>query len=275
VAFHPLQQGMLTIVIAMLVYSVSLDLRMDDFRYVARRPIAVAMGLLAQFILLPGATWGLTMLLDLPPAVEAAMILVACCPGGALSNVMTALGRGNLALSLSISAVSSLIALAVTPLAFTLLVAANPETAAWSRSIQVDPVNLLVSLLLLLAIPMSAAMLTSYRTPQFAARIRMPLRRLAGIALGIFIVVSIAAQFRLIKGKFRRGLIRWIARAINSLPVPVSPRIRTVASVGATTSTCPITRFMAALLPTISSKFCWSSTVCSSMFSRRSRGRRS
>ena len=196
-AFHPLQQGILTIVIAMLVYSVSLDLRMDDFRYVARRPIAVAMGLLAQFILLPGATWGLTMLLNLPPAVEAAMILVACCPGGALSNVMTALGRGNLALSLSISAVSSLIALVMTPLAFTLLVAANPETAAWSRSIQVDPVNLLVSLLLLLAIPMSAAMLTSYRAPQFAARIRLPLRRLAGIALGIFIVVSIAAQFRL------------------------------------------------------------------------------
>src|SRR4029078_6322823 len=141
----------------MLVYSVSLDLRMVDFRYVARHPIAVAMGLLAQFILLPGATWGLTMLLDLPPAVEAAMILVACCPGGALSNVMTALGRGNLALSLSISAVSrpialslslpafwTLRALAVPPLAFTLLVAANPETAAWSRSIQVDPVNLLV-----------------------------------------------------------------------------------------------------------------------------------
>ena len=69
--------------------------------------------------------------------------------------------------------------------------------------------------------------------------------------------MGIAAQFKLMKGRFRRGLIRWMARAINSLPVPVSPRINTVASVGATTSTWPITRFMAVLLPTISSKFCW------------------
>src|ERR1022692_3050533 len=47
------------------------------------------------------------------------------------------------------------------------------------------------------------------------------------------------------KGRFRRGLMRWMARAINSLPVPVSPRIKTVASVGATTSTCPIIRLRA------------------------------
>ena len=56
-----------------------------------------------------------------------------------------------------------------------------------------------------------------------------------------------AAQFRVMNGSCLRGLILWIARAINSLPVPVSPRIRTVASVGATTSTCAITRLMAAL----------------------------
>ena len=184
-------------VIAALVYSVSLDLRLADFRYVVRRPLAVAMGAIAQFLLLPAATWGLTMMLDLPPATEAAMILVACCPGGALSNVMTALGRGNLALSLSISAVCSLIALVMTPLGFTLLIAANPQTAAWSRAIAINPVEMLASLALLLAVPMTAAMLTSSRAPRVAARIRMPLRRFAGIALGIFIVVSISLQWKL------------------------------------------------------------------------------
>ena len=193
----PVQQAILMVVIAVLVYSVSLDLRLQDFRYVARRPLAVAMGLLAQFLLLPGATWALTMVLDLPPATEAAMILVACCPGGALSNVMTALGRGNLALSLSISAVASLVALILMPLNFALLVAANPETAAWSRSIAINPVELVASLVLLLAIPMTAAMLTSGYAPGFAARIRLPLRRLAGFALGAFIVVSIWLQWKL------------------------------------------------------------------------------
>ena len=194
------------VVLATMVYSVSLDLRLADFRYVARQPVAVGIGLLAQFVLLPGATWALTMVLDLSPATEAAMILVACCPGGALSNVMTALGRGNLALSLSLSAVSSLLALVLTPLNFTLLISANPETAAWSRSIAVDPRDLLASLVLLLAIPMSAAMLTSRYAPGTAARIRKPLARFAAVALGVFIVVAVAAQAKLFVLELTRTL---------------------------------------------------------------------
>lgn len=193
-------------VIALMVYCVALDLRLADFRYVARRPIAVVIGLAAQFVLLPGATLLLTLALDLPPATEAAMILVAACPGGAPSNVMTALGRGNLALSLSISAVANLLALVLTPVSFALLVSANPETAAWSRSIAVDPKDLVASLLLLLAVPMTAAMLTSARAPAIAARIRKPLGRFAAVALGVFIVVAVAAQFKLFMIEVTRTL---------------------------------------------------------------------
>ena len=105
-----MQQAILVAVLATMVYTVSLELRTADFRYVGRHPLAVGIGLLSQFVLLPGATLIVTLLLDLPPAVEAAMMLVASCPGGALSNVVTAFGRGNLALSLSISAVSSVLA---------------------------------------------------------------------------------------------------------------------------------------------------------------------
>jgi len=180
-----------------MVYTVSLELRMEDFRYVARHPVAVGIGLLAQFVLLPAATLALTLVLDLPAPTEAAMMLVAACPGGALSNVVTAFGRGNLALSLSISAVSSLAALVLTPLNFTLMISANPETAAWARQIQVDPRDLVLSLVLLLAVPMSAAMLTTHRAPRVAAKIRKPLARLSGFALGAFIVASVAAQWQL------------------------------------------------------------------------------
>ena len=89
-----MQQAVLMIVLATMVYTVSLDLRLADFRYVATHPIAVGVGLVAQFVLLPGATLLATLVLDLPPATEAAMMLVAACPGGALSNVITHLGRG-------------------------------------------------------------------------------------------------------------------------------------------------------------------------------------
>ncbi len=184
-------------VLMAMVYTVSLELRAEDFRYVLRHPLAVGIGLVAQFALLPGATLLLTLLLDLPPATEAAMMLVAACPGGALSNVVTAFGRGNLALSLSISAVASVLALFLTPLNFSLMVAANPDTAAWARSIAVDPRDLVLSLVLLLAVPMSAAMITTTRAPELAARIRKPLARAAGIALGLFIVVAVATQAKL------------------------------------------------------------------------------
>jgi BASS family bile acid:Na+ symporter len=189
------QQFFLIAVLATMVYTVSLELRPEDFRYVARHPLAVGIGLLAQFVLLPGATLLLTLALDLPPATEAAMMLVSACPGGALSNVITAFGRGNLALSLSISAVSSIAALVMTPLNFSLMIAANPDTAAWARAIAVDPRDLVLSLVLLLAVPMSAAMLTTRYAPAAAARLRKPLARVSAVALVLFIISVAAAQF--------------------------------------------------------------------------------
>lgn len=189
-----------------MVYAVSLDLRLEDFRYVARHWPAVATGLVAQFLLLPAATLGITLVLELPPATEAAMMLVAACPGGALSNVITHLARGNLALSLSISAVSNVLALVMTPFGFALMVAANPATAAWARTIQVDPVALMGSLVLLLALPMAAALLTSYRMPALARRLRKPLGRFAAVALGAFIVLAVAAQWKLFLIELTRTL---------------------------------------------------------------------
>ena len=191
-----MQQTILIAVLATMVYAVSLDLKIGDFRYVARHPLAVGIGLAAQFALLPLATLGITLVLDLSPAVEAAMLLVSACPGGASSNVITHLGRGNLALSLSISAVSNVLALIFTPLNFSLMIAANPATAGWIKSIAVDPKDLVVSLVLLLAVPMTAALLTSRFAPAVTARIQKPLERFAVIALILFIVVAVAAQWK-------------------------------------------------------------------------------
>ncbi|HEY6965983.1 MAG TPA: bile acid:sodium symporter family protein [Burkholderiales bacterium] len=190
-----MQQAILMAVLMTMVYTVALELRAEDFRYVVRHPLAVGIGMLAQFVLLPGATLLLTLVLELPPATEAAMMLVAACPGGALSNVITAFGRGNLALSLSISAVSSVLALFLTPLNFSLMIAANPDTAAWARSIAVDPKDLVLSLVMLLAVPMSAAMITTTRAPELAARIRKPLARFSAVALAAFILYAASSQF--------------------------------------------------------------------------------
>jgi BASS family bile acid:Na+ symporter len=192
------QQLILSLVLATMVFSVALELKIDDFRRVAQTPRAVVCGLIPQFILLPIGTWAATMVLDLPPNVEAAMILVASCPGGSLSNVITHFGRGNTALSVSVSAVASLIALVATPFNFAWMVAANPATAGWLRTLAIDPSGIWVSLLLLLAVPMALGLLFSHRLPTLTARIQKPLANFSLIALLAFIVLGLIKERQLL-----------------------------------------------------------------------------
>ena len=98
------QQLILSLVLATMVFAVALDLKLADFQRVAQAPRAIFAGLFPQFVLLPVGTWLLTLAVDLPPNIEAAMLLVAACPGGNLSNFVTHFGRGNTALSVSLTA---------------------------------------------------------------------------------------------------------------------------------------------------------------------------
>jgi BASS family bile acid:Na+ symporter len=191
-------QLILSLVLAAMVFSVALELKLDDFRRVAQTPRAVLCGLIPQFILLPVGTWAATLLLDLPPNIEAAMILVASCPGGSLSNVITHLGRGNTALSVSVSAVASLIALVATPFNFSWMVASNPATAGWLRTLNIDPSAIWLSLLFLLAVPMSLGLLVAYKLPALTARIRKPLGNFALFALFAFIILGLIKERQLL-----------------------------------------------------------------------------
>jgi BASS family bile acid:Na+ symporter len=91
------------------------------------------------------------------------MLLVAACPGGSLSNVITHFGRGNTALSVSISAVAAVMALVLTPLNFAWMMAANPATAGWMRSLSIDASDIWWSLLALLALPMALGLTVHHR----------------------------------------------------------------------------------------------------------------
>jgi BASS family bile acid:Na+ symporter len=119
------------------------------------------------------------------------MILVAACPGGSLSNVVTHLGRGNTALSVSISAVASIMALVLTPLNFTWMVSTNPATKTWLRTLDIDPSGIWWSLLALLALPMTLGLLMGYFQPALTGALRKPLSRFSVGALLLFIVVGL------------------------------------------------------------------------------------
>lgn len=188
------QQLILSLVLATMVFAVALELKVADFTRVAHTPRAVVCGLIPQFVLLPVGTWLATLALDLPANIEAAMILVAACPGGSLSNVITHFGRGNTALSVSISAVAAVLALFLTPFNFTWMMATNPATAGWLRSLAIDPSDIWWSLLALLAVPMTLGLTISHRWPALTARIRKPLSTFSLLALLVFIAAGLYIQ---------------------------------------------------------------------------------
>jgi BASS family bile acid:Na+ symporter len=195
------QQLILSAVLATMVFSVALELKVSDFTRVAQTPRAVVCGLIPQFVLLPVGTWLATLVLDLPPNIEAAMILVAACPGGSLSNVITHFGRGNTALSVSISAVAAVMALFLTPFNFTWMMATNPATAGWMRQLSIDPSDIWWSLLALLAVPMALGLTLSHRWPAFTEKIRKPLGTFSLVALLAFIAAGLFSQRALLNAQ--------------------------------------------------------------------------
>jgi BASS family bile acid:Na+ symporter len=192
------QQIVLSAVLALMVFSIALDLSVDDFKRVMRAPGPVAIGLIPQFLLLPTATWLATLALDLPANIEAAMLLVASCPGGSLSNFVTHYGRGNTALSVSITAASSVIALVALPLNFGWTMAANPVTASWLRELQIDSSQLLISLGVMLALPLTVGIAFARYFPQATARLKKPLGHVALLALFAFIVLGLMRERQLL-----------------------------------------------------------------------------
>ncbi|AZW43620.1 bile acid:sodium symporter family protein [Bordetella bronchiseptica] len=116
--------------LGLIMFGMGLTLSKDDFREVLRRPRDVLIGVLGQFIIMPALAWLLTTVLDLPPEVAVGVILVGCCPGGTASNVMTFLARGDVALSVAITSVTTLLAPIVTPALIYLLASQWIEVSA-------------------------------------------------------------------------------------------------------------------------------------------------
>jgi BASS family bile acid:Na+ symporter len=101
--------------LGVIMFGMGLTLSKEDFREVFRRPWHVFIGCLGHFVIMPGLAWLLCKILQLPPEVAVGVILVGCCPSGTASNVMTFLARGDVALSVAVSAVTTLLAPLLTP----------------------------------------------------------------------------------------------------------------------------------------------------------------
>ena len=172
ISLPPAGQAGLAIALMIIMFSVALGLSVRDFAFIRTEPVTFAAGALAQLIGLPLLTLGLLNLLVPPPTIALGMIVVACCPGGSVSNLLTFLGRGNLGYSVALTATSSTLAAIVTPASILFWSHRYAPTASLLQSIDVSPMLFLVQTMALLGVPLLAGMIVAARAPDVARRLR-------------------------------------------------------------------------------------------------------
>lgn len=178
----------LSLILALMMFSVGLGLRVDDFRRVLRRPGVILFGTALQVLALPALTFLLTFLIAPTASIALGMMVVAACPGGNASNVLTQAARGDAALSVSLTALSSALAVLTTPFNIVFWAGLHPRTSSLLTTIGLDRWAFLSETALTLGLPLVTGLLLAERATAFAGRIRKPLHTLSLLALGGFIV---------------------------------------------------------------------------------------
>jgi len=192
-------QGLMAVnaAIGLMMLGVAIDLKLEDFKRIIAAPKAPLIGLFAQFLLLPAFTFGLTLLLKPHPSIALGMILVAACPGGNLSNLMTYLAKGNCAVSISMTAVSTMAAVVMTPLNLSIWGNLNPDTAPILQSVSLNPMDVFTTVFLILGIPLILGMTLSKIFPRLADRVRKPFKIFALVFFILIVLGALAANYKI------------------------------------------------------------------------------
>ncbi len=194
--FNPQTLRLLNAVLGLVMFGVALELRVEDFKLAVKTPKALALGLVGHHLLFPAMTYVLIWLLRPIPSIALGMILVSSCPAGHISNFLVHHARGNTALSVSVSALSTAVALVMTPLNFAFWGNLHPITSGLMRQVAMSPWEMLEVIVLLLGVPLVAGMSVARRFPPLARRVRKPMKWLSLLVLAGFIVGALAANFK-------------------------------------------------------------------------------
>jgi len=172
----------LNISIAFIMFGVALEIKVSHFRELIKRPTPILLGFVSQFVLLPILTVLLVFVFwkNITVGVAMGMILVAACPGGNVSNFLSTLAKGNAALSVSLTAIATMMAIILTPLNFFLWGSVYSYLGPWAensllKELYIDPVAMFRIVFILLGIPIIVGMLTNHFLPGLTAKIKKPI----------------------------------------------------------------------------------------------------
>ncbi|AOS63280.1 bile acid:sodium symporter family protein [Actinoalloteichus hymeniacidonis] len=175
------------VLLGAIMFGMGLTLRGQDFALVLRRPYAVIVGVVAQFLVMPLMAWLIGTLLGLPPALMVGMVLVGAAPGGTASNVIVYLAKGDVALSVTMTSISTLLSPLLTPLLVLWLA---------GSALPVDAGALLLSIVQVVLVPVLAGLIVRLVASRFVERVLplLPLVSVTGIVLVVAAVVGANAD---------------------------------------------------------------------------------
>ncbi len=183
--------------LAFIMFSLGLALQVDDFRCVFQRPAALLIGLCGQLVLVPLVALGVVLAFDLAPMLGIGLMILAACPGGASSGFLTHLARGNAALSLTLTVISSLAALLSFPVLVKLVLAwlgAEALGEGGAQLIELPLGKLIGSVLAVTTLPLLAGMLIRHRAPVFTRRREPAIGRMATLFFAAIVLATFVSH---------------------------------------------------------------------------------
>jgi BASS family bile acid:Na+ symporter len=181
--------------LAFIMYGVALELTIQDFRDLARNPKSTLAGVFSQFLFLPAITFGLIYLINPAPSLALGMMMVAACPGGNISNFFSQLSGANTALSVSLTAIATLLAIVATPLNFTFWASMYEPTARILREVHLDIWEVFKIVVLILGVPLIMGMVTRHYKEELALKATKWIKGFGVIFFAAFVLVAFGMNF--------------------------------------------------------------------------------
>jgi len=194
--FNPTGIAIINAAIGLMMLGVALELKLEDFKRIITSPKAPLIGLVAQFLLLPAFTFLLVLIIKPYPSIALGMMLVAACPGGNLSNIVTYLAQGNTAVSISMTALSTVAAIFMTPLNISFWGGLNPGTSTIIKQVSLNPVDLFATVFLILGIPLIVGMTLGNYFPGLAKRVKKPFKIFSLVFFLLIVCGAMAANWQ-------------------------------------------------------------------------------
>lgn len=186
---------LLNIILAFIMFGVALEIQPRNFKFIVTSPKPVLVGFLAQHILVPAVTFLLVLLLRPTPSIAFGMILVAACPGGNISNFLSLMAKGNVELSVTLTAISTIVAVIMTPFNFALYGNLYSDASHLLIPISIDAMEMVKTVFILLGIPLFLGIFFAWKFPKIAQKLTKPMRILSLIVFAIFVFAALAANF--------------------------------------------------------------------------------